>query len=402
MSATARRLAPPTFDTLRFCPHHGGVVRLADCPILTTLTVSGEALSEAELFGADGEAGDKASAEIRRRPGGPRTRWTVDERVESFVDGRSRVVLAAPPPRVEPPKRRFPLNLGASAPTLPTAAELAQARGGMRARPARGCPVCVHPLPAAIDHSDPFSIAFVGHKHATKTTTVAALVHIIGQHGAGVIGVEQFAGTEASLRALSAILHSYRVGERTRRSDAAEFHPPYEFNTRIGPRRDPAVVLLHDVAGEDLMNPELRLDRAAPVLWADAVVFLYDPEDSQRQKVLSGSANVEVDQGVLLHGIFDDLQMRGAVDAEGRMVRLPPLVVAVSKADLLPFPVSVQDDSGDAVKTALRSLGDGEVVAAAERWEGNVHWRFIAPQPPGGEPQGVAELFRLLISLLDT
>ena len=56
------------------------------------------------------------------------------------------------------------------------------------------------------------------------------------------------------------------------------------------------------------------------------------------------------------------------------------------------------------VKDALRSFGDGGVVSAANRWpKAKVHWRFIAPQPEGddGSPQGVIELFRLLLSLLD-
>ena len=48
-----------------------------------------------------------------------------------------------------------------------------------------------------------------------------------------------------------------------------------------------------------------------------------------------------------------------------------------------------------------KNLGDGALVSAAQRWE-RVHWRFIAPMPEhGGGPQGVIDLFALVLTLLE-
>ena len=135
------------------------------------------------------------------------------------------------------------------------------------------------------------------------------------------------------------------------------------------------------------------------VLWADAIVFIYNPEDSPRHKRTTESDRI--DQAVILDGVRDDLDPR-THDPSNHRYTDPPLIIALSKADLLnPAPdVRGGPVPEDEVKDALRKLGDGAIVSAASRWK-EVHWRFIAPQPPGDEAQGVSELFRLLLSLLD-
>ncbi|HKG40478.1 MAG TPA: hypothetical protein VKB25_15930 [Conexibacter sp.] len=433
MSATQPRPAGATFDTRRFCPYHGGFVLLSECPILATsrafelhdgrVTSSASAGSSAnfdqvlggitaedmppaavapppipEPSGAAGEAMPvRMDLQSARRRG-----WIVGKPVASRIDGMPRVVVAMPPRRPTAERRRR-FSVGpTSAPPLPSAAELARAFGGARARPVRACPVCEHPLPGSIDLRDPFSVALVGHTHASKTTLVAALMHQLSLAGPEAIGASGFSATESTARMLAGVLDRYRRRLGTDGTRPDQFHRPLEFHAEFASGAPPATVILHDVAGEDLENPDQRLKWAPYVLWADAIVFVYNPEDSPRAKAGSTSEKVVNDQGVLLHGVFGDLEERPEVDSNGDDSAIPPLVVAVSKADLLPNAPDLRNGPAPdaAVQEALRAAGDGEVVSAARRWP-EAHWRFIAPHPPGGEPQGVLELFSLVLSLLD-
>ena len=142
-------------------------------------------------------------------------------------------------------------------------------------------------------------------------------------------------------------------------------HPPFEFLATLPPTPEQpekdAIVLLQDAAGEDLMKRDDRIYRARSILWSDVVLFVYNPEDAP------GWPSRRADrprQAALLNGIRDDLEMRFQAGSE---LRFPPLIVAVSKVDLLkPRPQVIAGDA--AVMAAVEDLGDASMIAAAARW----------------------------------
>jgi hypothetical protein len=275
---------------------------------------------------------------------------------------------------------------------LPTPAQLAADHGGQRARPVRACPNprCWHPLPASIDIRDPLSIAVVGNTGASKTTTLMALVSEMQRNPAG-LGVGRFNPTERTLRRHRQVLASFRDG-RAEGTEGEKFHDALEFNGDLDGR--PAALLLHDVAGDDVSDPDRRLMWAPYALWADVILFIYNPEESPKESKRQGEP-----QAGVLNGVRDDLEQDPPKDLQGRP-RWPKLVVAVSKADTLD---SAPDLTGgpleeSAVVRIVHSLGDSGIVHAAERWD-EPRWRLIAPQPEYGDPYGVTDLFRLVLSL---
>lgn len=106
----------------------------------------------------------------------------------------------------------------------------------------------------------------------------------------------------------------------------------------------------------------------------------------------------------MLSGLLDDWMSLSRVPP-------PPLVMAVSKADLL-APDIISDLSRSADDAYVRwvvetALGAQDVAHAADRWVEQhvpVFWRLVAPQPASGSAYagssvGVLELFRTAIHL---
>ncbi len=417
-------------DAARFCPYHGGYVKLAKCPIVATSVRFNEEdkmrrrrqpaararpLDDIEdsLGGDNGDDDVQALDEPAAvRPGAVVTRNVlgdlgprVGEPLTSKVDGVERVVLAlapglpAPPPR--PPGRRFarrPQDAPATG-TLPTLLDLAGGRDGRRARPARACPECWHPFPITIDQRNAYPVALIGHAEASKTSTILALLDGVAQHGATELGVKSFAATEQTMRNLarhdSQIFANFRKGIGPKGTQP-QHHAPLEFLTYLPDSDRQVALLVQDAAGEDLMDEEKRAFRT--FLWSDVVIFLYNPEDSRE------AGGDRLDQAVLLDSVRNDIESYGGFDASGREFPEPELIVAVSKADLLDNPPDLQDGPApeEEVMAAVMERGDGAVVSAAARWKKDkVHWRFIAPMPEhGGGPQGVTDLFALVLTLL--
>ena len=165
-------------DTKRFCPHHGDFILLADCPIVATSEIvngqAREALSSdfAATLGIErDDLGTDPERPSERRSMPATLAPEIGSLLHSKIDNLTRKVLAAPAGR-----RRSPSSNGG----LPPAARLAH---DVAARPARACPQCCHPLPAAIDERDPYAIALAGHTEASKTTTILALMEAVEDLG---------------------------------------------------------------------------------------------------------------------------------------------------------------------------------------------------------------------------
>jgi hypothetical protein len=402
-SASQVFLRPATFEDRRFCPYHGGFITLAECSIVAT----NEEYLEAEDDGAartDVKAvlgGDSPGSAPRRRRN--RSKLSKGERLESDIDGRARLLVHGPPRPSGEQRRGF---FGRARPEpLPLPAELAVDFGGARCRPARACPQCRHPLPEAIDTHDPMLIPLVGHTAASKTTTMAAFIDQLGEHGPHAFGVGDMGPTEGTSARLTETMQLYRSGKDVRGTEAQAWILPMEFFAEPEDG-EPAILFFHDVAGEDVMEANRRLIHAPFVLWADAILFIYNPEASPHLRPPGHSEQMDakardIEQSAVLNGLLNDLKANPRRGANGRGHDIPPLVVAVSKADLLPGspPLDIGAAGEDAVKVALRELGDGSIVGAGERWP-EVHWRFIAPQPPKSRPHGIVDLFSLLFSIV--
>jgi hypothetical protein len=284
-------------------------------------------------------------------------------------------------------------------PRLPTAGELSD---DAEARPTRACPRCCHPLPLDIDHLDVYPISLAGNALSSKTTTIVALITAVERMGAQAIGVPAFAATETTIDYLSSLandpLATYRTGRRVQGTDPRR-HPPFEFRVTLPTNADrgekPALVLLHDAAGEDLARSDHRAQRAGALQWADAILFVYNPQDAPARRL---DTNPNKEQSVLLNALHSDLRRRSGAETP----ELPPLVIAVSKADLLLPRPDVRFGPApehEVIATVRDQLSDASMIDAAQQWP-EVYWRFIAPHPEDGESQGVLELFQLLLSLL--
>jgi hypothetical protein len=415
-------LENPRADQMRFCPYHGAAILLADCPVVATNyefnarnnatqldprqiglssasnsrgTVSSE-LEEDTDGPSPAPPPSTATTERPREKPSVRLRADVDVQVgklvRSKVDGWERLVVARSPHYV--PRRLR------SAPELEAPALMAHEYGGAVVRPARACPTCLHPLPATIDYRDTYPMVLVGHKGSSKTSTVLAIIEEAGQNAPETFGVSNFSATEATTDYLLSIdkriFAKFRKNENLDRTQENRIHPPLEFLTTIGVGGPPASLLLHDIAGEVLRNRDKRLEDAPSVLWADAIMFIYNPENSPAL-----NSEEQPDQAYILNGLRDDLEARGPYDASGRPYEDPPLIFILSKADILPnCPDLSRDYTDEDVHSALRSLGDQAVINAANRFP-VVHWLLMAPMPAqGGGPLGVGDVLSLLLRQL--
>jgi hypothetical protein len=413
-------LQAPQTDQTRFCPYHGEAVLLADCPIVATNkevnaragakqknraeeeTVHPYSFSAEVGAGGNGGTDTRAQQSIDAEPGAS-GRATVQvladveakagQLIESRVDGWERLVVAERPGYLFQRFHRVP--------ELKAPVVLARPYGGAVVRPARACPICLHPLPATIDYRDTYPTVLVGHLGASKTSMVLAFMEEAGRNEPKTFGVRNFSPTEATTEYLLSIdkeiFVKFRKNEMLERTQENAIHPPLEFLTTIGLNGPSASLLIHDISGETLRNRNKRLEQAPSVLWADTIVFIYNPENSpvMDSEGLTGQANI-------LNGIFDDLSLRGSNDSLGNPYVVPPLLFVISKADLIPnCPDLRQGSYTDAdVHAALRALGDQAVINAANRFP-TVHWRLMAPMPAqGGGPQGVVDVLSLLLRLI--
>jgi hypothetical protein len=76
---------------------------------------------------------------------------------------------------------------------------------------------------------NPYPVALIGHAEASKTSTILALLDVVAQHGAEVLGVRSFAATEQTIRNLARneprIFSNFREGIGPQGNEQ-EHHPP--------------------------------------------------------------------------------------------------------------------------------------------------------------------------------
>ena len=410
------RECPPSFFEERFCPWHGELIRLADCPVVATNETQANEVrkrlrrspASSRLAGPlqdddDAVLGDPSrSGDDRQHINSPPSRpaqgrvarsveaLRVGDELESAIDGVQRLVVALPPTRPTTSAKR--LLRADPQPRLPTAAELAEQLGGARLRPVRACPnlACLHPLPAAVDTRDVFVLAVVGNTGASKTTLLAALAdRASSPEGRRELGLADFAVTEDSSKRFKAILRGYRDGESTIGTDTQSFGY-LEANISFADQSLPSgVLVLHNLGGENYQDLDLRMHHAAHVLWSDAIVFVVNPEETPRMN----TAVSDVAQADVLSGLRDDLS---SFDRP-----VPPLFCALSKGDLLPEARTLGRGrmKDEEALSLFNSLGAADVVAAANRWP-SVEWHLVAPQPVSGQPFGVLELFQGVLAAI--
>lgn len=356
----------PDIETERFCPFHGAPVRLAACPIVATnMDVNNDSLDPIGPVSALGDSKPRPESNLY---------------VTSTIDGQQRLLLVEAP-LLPPIERKFLRRR--LVPRLPSPAELC---GGTESRPGRACPTCCHPLPEGIDTRDPMCVSVIGHSGASKTTTIAAIWSLTNQLGPQSIGMNEFYPTEETANRLRRQVARDYVekpdGKVESTAGDVMYHPPFEFFASPGLYGESINLLLHDVAGEQLLDRNVRSKVARAVTWSDALIFFYNPETSSHLR----KKRSEIEQSVVLNGIRDDIENARAAS--------PPLLMVLSKADL----VDKEDaskfslESEVKIQQAIRNLGDGDVVSAGLRWP-EVHWMTISAQPEGGGPvRGVLEL----------
>ncbi|HEX7134958.1 MAG TPA: hypothetical protein VF228_20455 [Iamia sp.] len=416
-----------TFDRAVVCPFCGGEILLAECPIVATndlmmarlldeiggastpappVVSGGDQISDVDFGDLEDTDGPGRPAPAPAAPARvavvapPRTArggFWVGQQLVSAIDSVARVVVAGPPvPPEEPEKKRF---WQADRPeALPSAVELAADHGGSRVRPARACPrrACHHPLPIEIDDRDPFVVALVGNTSASKTTLLAALVQQAERaEGREVLGLDEFTVSERATRVLRPIVRQYRRGERTVATEGEALKGPLDFNITLASHPDePIVLIINDIPGETYMDPDLRAMLASHIQWADAILFVVNPEEAPSIDVWES----DIDQATVLNGIHSDLSQILDPSPDASVDRFPPLVVVVAKADVLAREGALDRDDHRpaAIVKALVQVEADDVVAAVERWP-DVEWVAAAALPDDGPPTGVIDVFATVL-----
>lgn len=245
-------------------------------------------------------------------------------------------------------------------------------------------PDCFHPLPLDIDDRLPFVIAVVGNTRASKTTLLAALIKL-GETAAGQekLGLLEFSVDEASRALLKDALASYAEGTDTDATNEQEYRAPIEVCVTFVERPDePVLLLLHDLGGEIYQDPFRRSQEAPHIRWANAAIFVVNPEETPGL----GTKTSDAAQEGVLNGLLRGLK---------RDDHDPPLAIALGKADLVHDArlINLGRLGPGVVEQALIELGAEGIVSEAARWP-QTSFHAVAPQRPDFPEFGVADLFR--------
>lgn len=363
---------PPTMETRRLCPYCGENVNLAACPIVATNR-------EADVILRDLiEKGEWSS------DGVPATGHATTE-VESRLDGESRAVLFGPPANLVTPNDRGRLReliAPSLAAALPDPFSLTRDIPVLGLDPRRACTRCNHPLPLELDDRHASTIVVAGISRASKSTLLTRLCRLAEAGGSFTdVGFREFVELEESPEEINEMAAEIQRGGRLNPTEPPRLGAPYlpwMFLVTGARKQQPYLLNLHDVAGESFQNRSLRGRQAPFLAWADAVVFLVDPEPYLDPGVESARWNqARVIQGVLTATRRTDV----------------PVAVALAKADLVGYEGSADVADESSVVATLRSIGAGMVIDATSGHR-NVSFHAVAAQPDNSMPSfGVVEVF---------
>lgn len=391
-------MSKPRWRTHRTCPVCGNEFCLGEAAIIELKPGS----NQSRGVGASSDAlGDETSA----GRGEPAIAYAGEglkagDMVTSSSDHEDRRVLA-PAPSERSVGRRG---------SLPLPRDMARRYGNKRALARRGCPVCHHPLPEAIDDGDIPSVLLLGDQQSGKTALVAAIR--AQSDGAYPDGRHRLSLTEESRDILDAIryddgdtLHKrYLKGKPLGRTQSGQRTPlTFVAKHRAGSSERSFVVLINDPAGEDIANPELRQEHVPALRWASVLVFMVPPRGEH------GDTGQPLDRaGVVLNAIVTSFK-------DVRPELCPQLIVCASKADLEDGSNVLDRENlnkgptegspyNESFVRGLVAERDEDIVVNAASWRGKpVLWRTVAAMPTRDEhrSKAVAEPTWGVVKLVD-
>ncbi|NEE02770.1 TRAFAC clade GTPase domain-containing protein [Phytoactinopolyspora halotolerans] len=304
-------MSQPPMNTTRTCPYCGRDVVLGKLPIVAT------------------NFGDRLTGEPLDRPasGAEPLRWV----------GEWPVVAEAPLPASQTSNRgpigRARESLRGAMP-LPRPTELA----AFEDSPARLCThdTCLTPLPAEIDTGRIFIVPVVGTVAAGKSSYLTVVLQQAWrEQRLARFGFEQFTLDEQSVE-------TYRQEYHRRLFRRKEILPGTQFDEDVAKKplvcriqyegSDPALLFLHDIGGEMLMDKSMRRRFGGFMRRADAIIFLIDPVCLDRpdgrswaERGVLHADDLDYPQGPLFRACVEELE-------PGRRT---PIAVTLSKSDLV-------------------------------------------------------------------
>lgn len=202
------------------------------------------------------------------------------------------------------------------------------------------CPTCGQPLPAGWRGTSTTCIALAGAPGTGKSVYIAVAVKqlqwLASALGGVLAPVDQSTVRSYQQRYESVLYEARGLMPSTppqRRGDASYEHSvPLLYQLSV-PGHPQHVIVLRDVAGEDLLNPEIDRRMFAFFAEADAVIFLVDPMQvpairDQLLGLADADVSYSVDPHLVLHNVAS-LQRR--VQATHPV----PLAVTLSKFDTI-------------------------------------------------------------------
>jgi len=321
VSIAPRATRSPTTEmakrsTERRCPYCADMIKLGDCPIVATNFRGAEYLPGPKQKLSEIQLPSRVTPERSLETGWP----VVAEAPNETRGGISRA-----------------LGSLAENPSLPSLFEVAEREDV----PARACPRCELPLPQSIDDRPAVVIGVVGVNRVGKTHLLAScLTQATRKRGLARIGCGDFTLDESTSKRFRERYYEplFRHGLVLRKtlSDAdaekVRFRPLICNGEMEGLGK--FSLILHDVAGEIMADPNVRAERAPYLRGARGIIFVVDPReiDSLRDGIPSWVLDtnpIGFDQGALLSAC---LRPDGIVD-QGELI---PVAIALAKADLLP------------------------------------------------------------------
>ncbi len=221
------------------------------------------------------------------------------------------------------------------------------------------CGTCSHDLPPGWRGITTTCVALAGAPHTGKSVYIAVAVKQLRWLASALGGVlaPLDATTDRSYQErYESVLFEQRglmpATPPQRRGDAAYEHAiPLVYRLSL-PGRPPHAVVLRDVAGEDLLNPDIDPRMFAFFSSADAVIFLVDPLQvpairEQLRGLADGDTTYSSDPQIVLHNLATLIARVGPDQPV-------PLALALSKFDALQH---LADVSASTLHAQMSNLG---------------------------------------------